>query len=197
MTNDELEYSISQYIDGTLPPVETAALEQRLAGDAEARGILAEYRKLDSVLKSAIPPPDVDWDQFSTSIIAAVSQEEAPVRHYSMKWVRTAATWAVAAVIFMAVGVTFRSFWKDAAPGSSGPVAVVPKPLKSVVQVAGPQARPLSGPPVQLVSIGRSNSHNPRDLQSRYTEGVVSRPSSVIIASSAASAQDNRPTMPY
>jgi len=198
MTRDELEYSISQYIDGTLPPLELAALEQRLAGDAEARGVLAEYRKLDAALKSSIPPPEVDWESLSSRIITAVAQEEAPIRHYSMKWVRPAATWAVAAVVFMAVGVTIRTQWKNVPAGPSSPMAVVPpKSAAPVVRVAGPQVQFSRDPAVKLVSIGHSPALNPRDLQSRYSDSVVSRPSRVIIASSAPSAQDTPSMMPY
>ena len=41
MTRDELEFSISQYLDGTLGARERDALDERLATDAEARALLA------------------------------------------------------------------------------------------------------------------------------------------------------------
>jgi anti-sigma factor RsiW len=41
MSTDQLEFSISQYLDGTLPADEQAALEERLATDAQARELFA------------------------------------------------------------------------------------------------------------------------------------------------------------
>ena len=39
---DEIEFAISQYIDGTLGPLEQAALEEVLATDESARATLAD-----------------------------------------------------------------------------------------------------------------------------------------------------------
>ena len=44
MTPDQLEFAISQYLDGTLAADEQAALERHLETDAGARQMLAEYR---------------------------------------------------------------------------------------------------------------------------------------------------------
>ena len=41
MNREQLEFSISQYLDGTLPGEQRSLLEQRLEGDAEARELLA------------------------------------------------------------------------------------------------------------------------------------------------------------
>ena len=79
MTRDELEFSISQYLDGTLPPEERAALERRLESDPEARATLDEFRALDAALKDA-PLPAFDWTKVSTSISAAVEQQQFVAR---------------------------------------------------------------------------------------------------------------------
>ena len=42
MTRDELEFRISQYLDGALAAGEQAALEARFATDADARAMLDE-----------------------------------------------------------------------------------------------------------------------------------------------------------
>ena len=89
LTPDELEYAISQYLDGTLPPLERAALDERLAVDADARAILAEYRTLDASLKS-LPLPALAWERVAAQIQQAIAQEEAPIPHYSlrpMRWI--------------------------------------------------------------------------------------------------------------
>src|ERR1700761_200522 len=73
--NDELEFSISQYLDGTLSAPEAAALEQVLASDAAARALLDEYRQLDALIKSA-PLPAVRWDALASSISSAIDAQQ-------------------------------------------------------------------------------------------------------------------------
>jgi anti-sigma factor RsiW len=77
MTPEQLEFAISQYLDGTLPAAERAALEQRLAEDAEARELLAEYRSLDRLMKDGRELPAVQWEQLTQTISAAVAGHEA------------------------------------------------------------------------------------------------------------------------
>ena len=67
-----------------MPLLERAALDERLANDAEARQILAEYRALDATLKSAMPIPDVGWDELTSQIRGALADVETPVRHFSL-----------------------------------------------------------------------------------------------------------------
>src|SRR5687768_923655 len=90
MTRDELEFSISQYLDGTLPAAERDALETRLGSDAEARALYAEYESLQGVFKAA-PLPAVRWDAFAQQISAAVAREEMPAQSYKLtSWFRPA-----------------------------------------------------------------------------------------------------------
>ena len=51
MTPDQLEFAISQYHDGTLPPLERNVLDELLATDPAAREMLGEYQRLDALLK--------------------------------------------------------------------------------------------------------------------------------------------------
>src|SRR5713226_9542769 len=80
---EDLEFSISQYVDGALSNEERTALELRLQLDAEARGVLGAYVQLSGVLKSS-PLPNVRWDAFAKSISAAVesSHQETSSRVY-------------------------------------------------------------------------------------------------------------------
>ncbi len=60
MLSNELQFAISQYLDGTLPADEVAALQRRLESDAEARALLAEYRALDAALRAGgVPAVDL------------------------------------------------------------------------------------------------------------------------------------------
>lgn len=75
MTNDQLEFAISQYLDGTLPPEERSALERLLESDADAQRLLEEYRSLDLLAKGALPLPNLNWNKISASISDAVAAE--------------------------------------------------------------------------------------------------------------------------
>src|SRR3954469_24291696 len=107
LSPDELEYSISQYLDGTLPPLERDALEDRLASDADARALLEEYRRLDLALKNQLPPvPGIAWDRLATQIQQALATaEEPPVKTYSIRSLSWAARLAIAAALLFAVSV--------------------------------------------------------------------------------------------
>ncbi len=82
MAREELEFLISQYVDGTLVEGERVALETRLRGDDEARVLLAEHEALTARLKSVkatAPAPAVDWDRLAERISAAVAGQSALV----------------------------------------------------------------------------------------------------------------------
>ena len=60
MNREQIEFAISQYLDGTLNPLKRAGVEAHLEKDADARALLEEYRRLDGVLKGALPEPAVN-----------------------------------------------------------------------------------------------------------------------------------------
>jgi hypothetical protein len=71
MNRDQLEFAITQYLDGTLPPQQVSALEQLLKTDELARELLTEHRRLDMILKAgrqATAPPALDWDRIAFTI---------------------------------------------------------------------------------------------------------------------------------
>lgn len=74
MIDEQVQFAISQYVDGTLPPDEVPAIEARLKSDPQARQILDEYRQINAIV-SSLPAPEMDWDQFSKQISAAVDEQ--------------------------------------------------------------------------------------------------------------------------
>jgi anti-sigma factor RsiW len=179
-TRDQLEYAISQYIDGTLPPLESAALDERLAVDVEARDILAEYRALDQTLKTSLPTPAVAWDRLHAHLSDAVSREEAPVRHYSMRtYVRVAAV-ALAASVAVVFGVILLSSNRTG-PGSGK--------LQPIAIVVGPQVETASQQVASVTEVSIGPAPTMSDSW-RYAETVVARPAVVMIDRAARPAQD-------
>lgn len=74
MTHDQLQFAISQYLDGTLPADQALALRQRLEVDAEARRVLEEYTALNVAMKAS-PLPEVRWDALAQRIGQAAHQQ--------------------------------------------------------------------------------------------------------------------------
>src|SRR5687767_5064965 len=72
MTLEQLEFSITQYLDGTLPPEELGALEQRLATDPQARALLDEHKFLTALLRSEAVP-EMDWADVARDLSAVVT----------------------------------------------------------------------------------------------------------------------------
>ena len=72
MTSEQLEFSITQYLDGTLPPEDVGALEARLASEPQARAMLDEHRALTDLLRDQ-PGPDLDWADVAADLSAVVT----------------------------------------------------------------------------------------------------------------------------
>ena len=192
MTRDELEFAISQYLDGTLAEAEEAALDARLAVDADARALLSEYRSLDRVLRAS-PPPAVDYDTLAGRISAAVAAQDDPAQSYKLHWVKTAAALAVAACVVVAAGLGIRRLHDDATPNGTS-IAGVPErppvePARIVVVDTLPRPQP-STAPVAVVSVGPPAAAPDRPAYARYPEDLLSRPSQVIIARGGYEAQE-------
>src|SRR5688500_6358436 len=128
MPRDELEFSISQYLDGTLPAAERDALETRLGSDAEARALYAEYESLQGVLKAAVALPEVRWDSFAQHISAAVAREEMPAQSYKLaNWFRPARL-AIAASVLVVGAVAFTLINRGGGDQPDGGKTVVQQP---------------------------------------------------------------------
>jgi anti-sigma factor RsiW len=190
MTRDELEYTLSQYLDGTLAAPDEAALEERLATDESARALLAEFRSLDRALRAA-PLPSFDFDVLSSRITAAVAEQDGPAQSYRLHWVRTAVSLALAACFVIAVGVGIRRLQNPTTPDRTEIAQTRPQPEPRQIVVVDATSRPSASPdPVAVVSVGPSAAPQDRPALARYHEDLLSRPSQVIIARSAYAAQD-------
>src|SRR2546421_3244245 len=72
MTREEMEFLISQHLDGTLSREDEGKVRELLERSAEAKAIVGEYQKLDGVLKGAKDLPAVKWDVLASTISSAV-----------------------------------------------------------------------------------------------------------------------------
>lgn len=113
MNDETFQFAISQYLDGSLPPGEAAALEKRLADDPAARRVAQEYRRLEMLIAHALPAPEMDWDKLAAKIgkavdgVAMLPNAEVVEKAQSD---RMAGLWgwrpmAIAAGLLMAVGL--------------------------------------------------------------------------------------------
>ena len=196
MISEELEFRIAQYADGTLASEEMAALEQMLAGDAEARAMLESYRKLDATLKRELPLPAMDLDRLHQQLSDAVTESDRPVTIKLFTWTRGVGV-AVAAMIVIAIGsVIFR----HSKPGPITEVAIVnPKPVEpsGEIQVTGPLAEASSTPAVEEVSIGPSALAQRQPLNYAASDDLIYRVPRVVIASTYVKRQDTPSLFPF
>lgn len=222
--SEELEFQISQYVDGVLPVAQRAELDRLLETDASARQMLADHRRVVALLKAdALPDalPDVRWEAFAQSISHAVD-EAADARADRMAsayrmpaWVRSAVLpFALAASLAIATGIAWRILKPSAGQGVSHEVAIHPPvqtPPTAVHNDAGGAADSVSvrtaqpsettvhvGPPDAganedgglTVAVGPSTAGKEPAII-RYSDELVSRPSSVMIASGLSPAHDD------
>jgi anti-sigma-K factor RskA len=196
MTRDELEFSLSQYHDGTLGPVERATVDEVLSTDADARAMLAEYARLDALLKRAPGAPELAWDKLQARISSAVHDAEAPaVPTFKIgNWSRVVGgVVALAAAIAIVVSVTMRN--PIAKPQSGGP---------RVLEVA---VGPADGGPAPSIQVGSTNlasanvsvGPSPQMALSgwEYDSAFLERPSRVVIAVSPEPGQDGGSPAPF
>ena len=192
MTRDELEFQISQYLDGTLGEADRSALEGRLASDAEARALLDEYRRVDVALKAA-PLPAVDWDALSARISGAVAeQQDEPATTYRIGFFRTIAGLAVAACVLAAVGLGIRLMQPARLGNGTGTAGVTTNktPKEIIVVDAGPAVPQASPQPIEAIVVGPSNTLQERSGFAGFHEDIISRPSQVYIARSGQALHD-------
>jgi anti-sigma-K factor RskA len=191
MTRDELEFSISQYLDGTLAAAERDALETRLASDAEARAVFAEYQSLQSALAAA-PLPDVDWDRLRQEISAAVAREEMPAQSYKIsQWLRPVRLALAASVLVVAAAIGF-SLLRNRA----GQTPIAEKPISIVkVDASASESGAASTEPLRI-AVGPAAGERDEPIVLRYADSVVQRPSKALIVSAAPAGQDT-PQTPF
>jgi len=137
MIDEQLQFQISQYLDGHLVEADRLALESRLKTDPEARRVLEEYRRINTLLDAALPMPEMDWDKLTHRISAAVGQgvpaELVAVEAQSQTWAWYWRPVALAAVVLIvaAISLVVLRRGNEDRPGRSVAVRLAP-----VVQIA-------------------------------------------------------------
>jgi anti-sigma factor RsiW len=192
MANEQLEFLISQYADGTLPEERRVELESRLADDAEARAMMADDRSLTELLRSA-PLPDVQWDRLAESISGAIEQQLQERADRASWWLRhrLPTSVAIAASVFIAIGVAIHVLvpHRSHAVADRGPAKELSHQTVAMLNVQGPQEDAPSGPEVTQISIGAGGSYAKDSALAPYADEIDNRPSRVVIASGMSAVQ--------
>jgi len=189
MNLDDLEFSITQYLDGTLPPLERAALENRLSHDPQARAILAEHRELNHLFAAAPPPPQVDWDRLHERLSQCITTADPPaVSRYRIGGGRIVIGVAAAACVLIAATVSLVLL----RPTSNTPTPPIPQGYASVSVLTGEQPQ---GTPLTQIKIGPAPTLTAGAVW-RHSDVVVSRPAQVFIAKGQVISQDTS-SLPY
>jgi len=197
MIDEQLEFQIAQYADGTLPAAEIPALERVLADNADARALLDEYRRLDATLKRELPVPAMNWDRLATHLRDAVAAEDRATT--TIAWpLRNWGKIAAAAAILLVVGTIALLQLRPTAPVTTVVVNNPPSSVQNgtpstnvtvVVVVTGPVAQTTDATPVVEINVGPSAWAK----QTNYgvTDQVVYRQPRVMIASGQLDRQDS------
>src|SRR5947209_18059817 len=100
MTREELEFSVCEYLDGSLGEGERVALEARLTSDPEAQEILRQERALTAAMRSG-SAPQVKWEALAERISGAIDQQTEE-RVARASWaMRARSPWLMAAAASM------------------------------------------------------------------------------------------------
>lgn len=185
MTGEDLEFSISQYLDGTLPEDQRAAVEERLEREPEARTLLEQDRRLTDLLRAS-PLPDVQWDRFADSISGAIDRQLEDRVAEASWWMRLRipAGLAIAASALLAIGIAIRVLTSgNQYPTPRGPDKPPGNQAVAILSVEGPQEDAPAGPAVTQISIGAGGSYANASPLAPYVDEIDNRPSRVVIAS--------------
>ncbi len=197
MLDEQFEFAISQYLDGTLPESERNALDARLATDSDARAVLAEYRRLDATLRSTSAAiPELRWDTLAEHISASIDHDERerllmPISNAASRSRFRLVPLAAAAAFVLASGIAVLLFQQS---NPTQPVIPAPSPDSQVAFVEGPKPEVAAGPSETIVSsIGPAFV---AEEEVRLAESIVNRPSRVVwIASGTDAVQDKEPAL--
>ena len=178
MTSEQLEYQISQYLDGTLNEFERQQLEAHLATNPAARELLREYQKLDSVLRSGVGLPAVNWDRFAQHVSDQLADEPVPAKIYVMPVWRRVGTVAMAASVAIAVSLGVWIVLKsETNTGQISPAAVV--------RVTGPAVEQGTDAGTLVVQLAPPSTGNKALTIRVRDDAMAARPARLIIASGA------------
>jgi hypothetical protein len=185
MIDEQLEFRLTQYLDGTLPFDQAPALFDELAKNPQALDVLDEYRKLDLLMSAK--PAAVRWDELAEHISAHIDEDQQSRMRIGI-FARPLRI-AVAAAVLLAVGVgTWLSVGRQGPADPNTPIVVAPK---GVIEVTGPQVEVAAGTTVIEIEIGPALAD--ADPASYYYEELANRPQRVIIAGGLEDRVDERP----
>jgi anti-sigma factor RsiW len=183
MEHDDLEFLISQYVDGTLEEADRGMVERALESDAGARAMLEEHRALTRLVRSA-PLPEVRWDRLAETISVAIDAEmESRMRRASWLIRPIRPGWlAIAASVLIAGGIAIHFMTGSRRP-IANPTHGTPAPGSLLVEVSQPD-RP-EGKVVSEISIGAGGAYAKDSTLAPYADDIDTRPAHVVIASGA------------
>jgi anti-sigma factor RsiW len=130
MENQEIEFLISQYIDGQLDAAQKLELERRLAGDPRMAEELRKYKSLEGQLAN-LGLPDlagVDFNSQRSSIMASLERKALlttrPRLTIPAFFLRPAfyGAMAAAAMVVLAIGVGIKFLDQSSTQNQPGPV---------------------------------------------------------------------------
>ncbi len=187
MIDEEFEFLLTQYMDGTLPVDEAAAFFEELAKHPAALEMLDEYRRLDLMLK-AQPSEAINWDGLAEDISTQIDEAgRSRLRIFVSSPMRI----ALAASVAIAIGVA--GFLGVHSPNGK---SIGPGIPQAIAQIAGPTAEIATAPAVAEIEIGPGPTlASDQDASYHYAD-LLPKESRVIIASGETTRQDDR-TLPF
>lgn len=199
MTRDQLEFSITQYLDGSLPESQRVALMERLEKDPEARELLEEHRRLDGLLGRA-QLPTFPLEAFSKQLSEAIAQAPAPEseqRSLRMPWVGVRSWVAIAASVMIASGLAIAILSHGRNGTASNPVHHELTASAGFVTVTGPVSPTASSSDDVQVSVGPSKAIAGESTLSRYSADLVMRPAHVMMVASGVNPDQDMDSQPF
>jgi len=199
MTRDQLEFSITQYLDGSLPEAERVALMERLEKDPEAQAMLEEHRRLDGLLARATVPA-FELEAFSKQLSEAIAQAPAPEaeqRSLRMPWVGVRSWMAIAASVVIASGLAITMLVHGRNGTASNPVHHEMTASAGFVTVTGPVSQTASSSDDVQVSVGPSKAIAGESTLSRYSADLVMRPAHVMMVASGVNPDQDMDSQPF
>jgi anti-sigma factor RsiW len=175
MLPTQLEFEITQLLDGDLPPQKEAMVRRELAADPQAAQLMEEYGRLDELLNGIDPPPEVDWEALHGRISRAVGGAPARANRTWRPWGQV----ALAASVLVALGIGMLSFQ----PRPAAPRAV------AIVQVSGIEFPAANTRAVAQINIGPAPEIE--GVGSFYDNQEQNGPARVVIATGRQPTQDS------
>ncbi len=186
MIDEQFEFRLSQYLDGTLPVDEAAAFFEELSKSPAALAMLDEYRRLDLLLK-AQPTTEINWTGLAEDISGQI--DEASRVKMRIGFFASPLRMAAAACVLLAVGI---AGWIALRSNPGGGIT----PRTAVAKITGPTAEVATAPAVSQIEIGPAPTVAINQTATYHYAELSPQAARVIIASGVDVRQDER-TLPY